>query len=285
MCLLNVVLPNFFNVSQPMNLLIIVKSSVEEFDERNVVRNTWGKESLQLGVHYVFSVGWSEKEIINRKLFNESVQHKDILQINVIENYHHLALKKYMTLKWIIHLKIKNIFFTDTDIMIFPKRLKSLSVKYERKNNLIFGYCWLTETQVVRDSSSKSCIPKSVWSKDTYPPFCSGAAHFFSGDVARKLLDAIPNGADNWRWAYQMDLIEDVAFTGILREGANVTIENVSGFMKFGNHANNPCLGYFRWITSFFVCKSEIVGIVNSFRPPNIFETCWNEYVLTVNKC
>lgn len=265
--------------------MIIVKSSVDEFQQRNMVRTTWAGGALDIGMVVIFSVGYSENKTINKLVLNESSKHRDIFQTNVLENYHHFVLKTYTTLHWLYSLKIKVLFFTDSDIIIFPSQLCKLTKKLATMNNTISGLCWTQPTAVVRDPTSKSCVPKSVWSENTYPPFCSGGAYLMTGDVPGKLLRAIPSGTNNWRWAYKMDLIEDVVFTGVLRTAANVTLEPSEKFVKFGSHSSNPCFGVYRLISYSYICLYPAAAIINSFKPPAMYEQCWTSYNSIVKTC
>lgn len=210
-------------------ILFVVKSAIEEFKERNVIRKTWMPKALSLNMSIIFSVAISLNSSVNNLLMNEANKFGDILQASFLESYHRLALKTYFNMRWINqHCSgLGYVFVTVSDVIVFPHALLNLTMTMAPINNTILGYCWLSGSRPTRDKKFISYISEKVWPDSKYPPYCNGSGYLMTGDVPEKLLKAIPGGPDNWQWAYKMDHLEDVVFTGYLRQRANVNIKQV----------------------------------------------------------
>lgn len=254
-------------------MLIMIKSAINEFEERKAIRKTWLPKALKLNMTVIFSVGFAESETINEKILNETKLYGDILQTNFVESYHHLALKTYSNMRWISSYcsNIERVFFTDSDVIVFPEALLEMATNLKNQNTVV-GHCWMTGAPPVRDNTSKSYMPKEVWSQDMYPPYCSGTGYFMTGDVPDKLLNVIPNGSDNWRWAHRLDHLEDVVFTGLLTSMAKVRIQ----------HTNH--IIYNRESLWFDLCQRKTISL-HSFRPAEFFMKTYTSYMEYVKHC
>lgn len=87
-------------------LLIVIKSRVDHFEHRQVLRETWAKQQEEYGlVERMFSLGLTKENInetseINRKLRIENLNHGDIVQSSFIDDYYNNTLKMMMGIRW-----------------------------------------------------------------------------------------------------------------------------------------------------------------------------------------
>ena len=78
----------------PSSLLVAVTSAVHHQAMRSQIRSTWGRECLcLLNCHYVFIMGRSHSQEENLKVRQESLEHKDVLQVDFMDSYNNLTLK------------------------------------------------------------------------------------------------------------------------------------------------------------------------------------------------
>lgn len=226
-------------------------------------------KALSLNMSIIFSVGISSDTSINDRLMAEANKFGDSLQTNFLESYHRLTLKVYASMMWISKYcsGLGYVFVTDTDVIVVPQSLLDLSQTMAPINNTVIGHCYLSGSTPVRYNKSKWYISEEAWPYPTYPQYCSGTGYLMTGDVPDKLLNAIPGGPENWQWAYKRDHIEDVIFTGYLRQLANVTVKHDEQFISKRNYLD---LYSGRTIT------------IHSFRPAKEYQMMYNVLVQKV---
>ena len=83
------------NKTQPL-LLMMIHSSPGNFKKRNVIRETWGKETSF--VTTLFLIGWSEE--YQMELEKEDMKYGDLIQGNFVDAYRNMTYKHVMALKW-----------------------------------------------------------------------------------------------------------------------------------------------------------------------------------------
>lgn len=86
--------------ADPVFLLLVIKSSPSNYERRELVRRTWGRERQILGVQLrrLFLVGTDSKPLearkVNRLLAMEAQTHGDILQWDFYDTFFNLTLKQ-----------------------------------------------------------------------------------------------------------------------------------------------------------------------------------------------
>lgn len=86
--------------AQPVFLLLVIKSSPSNYERRELVRRTWGRERRVRGVQLrrLFLVGTApdplEARKVNRLLAMEARVHQDILQWDFHDSFFNLTLKQ-----------------------------------------------------------------------------------------------------------------------------------------------------------------------------------------------
>ena len=86
--------------ADPVFLLLVIKSSPSNYERRELVRRTWGRERQILGVQLrrLFLVGTDSNPLearkVNRLLAMEARTHEDILQWDFYDTFFNLTLKQ-----------------------------------------------------------------------------------------------------------------------------------------------------------------------------------------------
>ncbi|XP_026988917.1 UDP-GlcNAc:betaGal beta-1,3-N-acetylglucosaminyltransferase 7, like [Tachysurus fulvidraco] len=180
-----------------VDVLIVVKSVIEQHDRREAVRRTWGKEHTIKGkiIKTLFLLGTPtpEKDTKNlQKLLEyENRLYGDILQWNFMDTFFNLTLKEINFLRWfdIYCTKVSFIFKGDDDVFVNPSNLMDLidfRTQDKKVQNLFVGDT-ISKAVPIRNNKSKYYIPKELYDKP-YPPYVGGGGFVMSADLARRLL-------------------------------------------------------------------------------------------------
>ncbi|XP_060912255.1 acetylgalactosaminyl-O-glycosyl-glycoprotein beta-1,3-N-acetylglucosaminyltransferase-like [Labrus mixtus] len=180
--------------SSEVFLLLVIKSSPENYDRRETLRKTWANESLQnsVWVRRIFIIGSMgldiEKKRVNKVLKLEQSQHNDILQWDFKDTFYNLTLKQILFLEWMERNCPKARFLLNGDDDVFVninnvvKYLQSLEDNDGSKH--LFTGCLVRGMPPIRDSWSKYFVPVQLYKLDSYLPYCSGGGFLLSGYTA-----------------------------------------------------------------------------------------------------
>ncbi|XP_020382360.1 N-acetyllactosaminide beta-1,3-N-acetylglucosaminyltransferase 2-like [Rhincodon typus] len=223
-------------------LLLVIKSIAANFERRQAIRETWGKEGTVDGVQVrtIFLLGSASNvgdgPDLWRLLELEDRLYGDLLQWEFKDTLFNLTLKDYLFLKWAtVHCPhVRYIFKGDDDVFVntpvMVAYLKSLSNK---SSQLYVGQTIVNATPL-RDKKSKYSVPKSFYD-GAYPAYAGGGGFLYSGNLVRSLYiisHYIP-----------FFPIDDV-FTGMCFMALEVSSLHHPGFQTFDiepKHRNNPC--------------------------------------------
>ncbi|XP_051509172.1 UDP-GlcNAc:betaGal beta-1,3-N-acetylglucosaminyltransferase 7-like [Myxocyprinus asiaticus] len=220
--------------SGEVDVLVVVKSVIEEHDRREAVRKTWGKEQVIEGMRIktLFLLGTPSTGKDSRNL-QALVQYEDrtygdILQWDFLDTFFNLTLKEVNFLRWfnIYCRKVPFIFKGDDDVFVHTKNLVELiGFKIEEKKvvNLIVGDT-IFKAKPIRNRQSKYFIPKELYDQP-YPPYLGGGGFLMSSQVAQRLFVVSEN--------VELYPIDDV-FLGMCLQKLNITPELHLGFRTFG---------------------------------------------------
>ena len=197
--------------TSPNDLIILVKTSVQNFEARQVIRQTWGDMTRyrNFSTEIVFMVGWSSSDEIEEAVFEEHKQHGDILQGGFRENYYNLTIKVQMGLHWLHnhcnHFKYS--VFIDDDVYLSPKNLlrylinpnqyplnseiKQFNSITNVSTGLFAGYKASTINRIpIRFNFHKWYVTLKDYPYTFYPPFIIGGVHIMSRLTIQKLYYA-----------------------------------------------------------------------------------------------
>jgi len=152
----------------------------------------------------------------------------DMIVVDIVEHYHNLTLKTYAMMRYVQRYcpHVKCVVKSDSDtILNLPKLYKICENSIAPK---IIGYCW--PSQPHRNPSSKWYVPTFVYPKPTFPALCTGTAYMLIGaNIATRLINTL-NLTDFYRSVNYRRLGEDIVFTALIAERANIPRENTAGF-------------------------------------------------------
>uniref|UniRef100_A0A914WTP0 Hexosyltransferase n=1 Tax=Plectus sambesii TaxID=2011161 RepID=A0A914WTP0_9BILA len=124
---------------------------------------------------------------------------------------------------------------SDSDTVVNIPAMEKLCSK--TKSLSILGSCGASWP--IRDPGSKWFTPTWVW-PGIYPKFCLGSAYMLVGQNAAKQLLAHVNKTNFFRSSNFRKMGEDVVWTGIVAEKAQINRTHTVGFSS-GSSANFHC--------------------------------------------
>ncbi|MBN3299614.1 beta-1,3-galactosyltransferase 2 [Amia ocellicauda] len=178
-------------------LVLMVPVAPHNREARDIIRQTWGNESLIAGVAIVriFALGLPSGDRapqIQAELKKESQEHHDIIQKDFLDSYRNLTIKTMAILDWLVSycpgasyaMKIDTDTFLNVDNLV--NKLLDPHAPHP-KQDYITGVV-IVNGEARRDTGSKWYMPFEVYPKSTYPLYVSGIGYVFSLDLAKKVL-------------------------------------------------------------------------------------------------
>ncbi|XP_073510292.1 beta-1,3-galactosyltransferase 2-like [Phyllobates terribilis] len=193
--------PYKFLINQPEKclmrkpfLVLLVSGESQDGNARDAIRTTWGNISNYEGVDIIriFLVGISSimTDTTQKLLETESTLYEDIVQQDFLDTYINLTLKTLMGMEWVIKFcsNASYVMKVDSDVFLNVNYLvhQLLHPESPPRSNYITGFI-VRYSGPIRDKESKWYIPEEAYPGDTYPPYPSGPAYVFSGDMAQKI--------------------------------------------------------------------------------------------------
>ncbi|XP_043910684.1 N-acetyllactosaminide beta-1,3-N-acetylglucosaminyltransferase 3-like, partial [Protopterus annectens] len=186
--------------SDKVFLLLVIKSSPNNYERREVIRKTWGQERIYSGmqIRRIFILGVTSKEKERKKfqqlIRTENQQYRDILQWDFYDTFFNLTLKQVLFYEWFIeHCPyVKFLFNGDDDIFVNSDDMVHYLVGLKGNNgdeHLYVGQV-IANVGPIRHKSSKYCVPEQVYPSNSYPPYCTGGGIVMSGFTAREIYHA-----------------------------------------------------------------------------------------------
>ncbi|XP_014353207.2 beta-1,3-galactosyltransferase 2-like [Latimeria chalumnae] len=178
-------------------LVLLIPTGPAEIHARNVIRETWGNETLipRVTIIRLFFIGLPVKivEPLQQHLEEESSVHHDIIQRDFLESYSNLTIKTMTSLEWLADFCPEADYAMKVDADMFlniEKLVKSLlNLDIPTRQNYFTGAPFIHH-RPFRDKNSKWYMPKNVFPGKEYPPFCSGTGYVFSVNITWKILEA-----------------------------------------------------------------------------------------------
>ncbi|XP_075692337.1 N-acetyllactosaminide beta-1,3-N-acetylglucosaminyltransferase 2-like isoform X2 [Rhinoderma darwinii] len=168
-------------------LLLAIKSSPQNFAQRQAVRDTWGAEKNYGGkyVRLVFLLGTVTVLDLSPLLEYENSRSHDLLQWDFADTFFNLTLKDQLFLGWARTYCAKASYILKGDDDVFVRthnivRVLSL-LSSQRRHSLYMGHV-VKLAKPYRDPRSKYYIPASFY-MGMYPPYAGGGGYVFSGSL------------------------------------------------------------------------------------------------------
>ncbi|XP_030640473.1 UDP-GlcNAc:betaGal beta-1,3-N-acetylglucosaminyltransferase 7, like [Chanos chanos] len=217
-----------------VDLLVVVKSVIEQHDRREAVRKTWGREQVinEKKIKTLFLLGspsiGKDAKNLQKLLEYEDRIYGDILQWDFMDTFFNLTLKEVNFLRWfdIYCSHIPFIFKGDDDVFVNTDNLVELigfKIEEEKVHNLFVGDT-IAKAIPIRNRQSKYYIPKELYDKP-YPPYVGGGGFLMSSELARKLFVVSED--------LELYPIDDV-FLGMCLQKLQIAPEMHPGFKTFG---------------------------------------------------
>ncbi|XP_035668529.1 putative UDP-GlcNAc:betaGal beta-1,3-N-acetylglucosaminyltransferase LOC100288842 [Branchiostoma floridae] len=187
---------------QDFVLLALVETSPHRFQQRAVIRRSWGqniaakseKENLKWQV--VFVMGTASDAMTEERLVDESLQYNDILQGKFEDHREEDNLKVTLGFQW-VNSTFSNgscvpsfVLKTDDNVLVNMKVLAPWARDaHEISQNLFMGHV-LRGGRPTRDQSEPRYISEAKYPRDDFPNFAQGPVYMFSLDVVIRMVKA-----------------------------------------------------------------------------------------------
>ncbi|XP_050418218.2 beta-1,3-galactosyltransferase 1-like [Patella vulgata] len=226
-------------------------------EQRNAIRKTWmsfaGNNTSN--VRYLFMLGKSSNDELNKKVAEEATIFNDILMEDFHDSYQNLTYKTMMGFKYVTKFcnHTKYVLKIDDDIWLnMPSLLKLLQKEGNKLTAAVGGACHASAGPI-RSKSSKWYASFTSYPSNSYPGFCSGTGYVLSANVAQKVYEVSKN--------VPFFHLEDV-YVALCIKKLNYKLIRFSGFLK-GWSKNNLC-----------AMKSDDTRTCHQV-PPNILTSAW----------
>ncbi|KAG8437657.1 hypothetical protein GDO86_008390, partial [Hymenochirus boettgeri] len=250
-------------------LLIAIKSTVEEFDRRESVRKTWGREGLISGVRVqrVFLLGTPKNKtavsVWESLMRQESHYFKDILLWDFIDTFFNLTLKEIHFLSWAEEFcgNVQFIFKGDADVFVNVENIINFLQNQTPSEDLFVGDI-IHQARPIRSKKSKYYIPETMYGLGMYPSYAGGGGFLMSVATMKKLSQACKE--------VELFPIDDV-FLGMCLQRINLKPTLHEGFKTFG--ITKPSAA--PHMETFDPCFYRDLMVVHSLKPAEIW-LMWN---------
>nr|XP_057930992.1 UDP-GlcNAc:betaGal beta-1,3-N-acetylglucosaminyltransferase 9 [Doryrhamphus excisus] len=246
-------------------MLIAVKSVAADFDKRQVVRRTWGREDGSIRTVFLLGVPRNRTALPlwDQLLTYESQIFKDILLWDFEDTFFNLTLKETHFLEWVNRTcsHVRFIFKGDADVYVNIENILELLQGQKSNRDLFIGDI-IVNAKPIRRRTSKYFVPEFVYGAALYPSYAGGGGFVMSGYTARRLSSA----------CQQVELfpIDDV-FLGMCLQLIGIKPSRHQGFRTFGI----PRPSAAPHLQTFDPCFYRELMVVHSLSVPQIW-LMWN---------
>lgn len=214
-------------------LLVFVHSAPSHIQQRQIIRETWGRKDGVPGLQVIFLLGKPNNTATQDSIKSENARYNDIIQGNFVDSYRNLTYKHIMGLKWITYFcqHAAYVLKADDDVFIDTIQL----AQYVRSNfgarapkHLMFCFT-IQRPYVKRSQDSKWYVSFKEYPSHNYPTYCSGWSILMSPDVVFELYTESTKHHYFW--------IDDVHVTGILAQKIGIKHKSFNGFLDIDEYA------------------------------------------------
>lgn len=204
---------NICSDSKNVSYIMIVHTATEHFNQRNLIRETWGQRKLNIRI--VFVLGETANNHTQDMLNFECKQNKDMVQGNFLDSYHNLTHKAVLGLRWVSEYcaHARYVVKVDDDVFLNVFRISEfLGTGITPRKNI---WCELRDvgySRIQRDDRWKWKVEEDDFKNFTFFPFshCTGGFVIYTSDLVQDLF--IASNIVPFFW------IDDVYVTGMLTE-------------------------------------------------------------------
>lgn len=206
-----------------LQIIFIVKSYVLNFGQRIAIRQTWGGMTT-LRSRTVFIVGYLDG--IDHLVQLESRIYKDIVQLNLPDQYGNIVYKTIYSLLWLFHHNIEAEFihFVDDDRLVIPSNIYNYATNNIYSTDLVMVGYKLDLSRPNRNTNSKTYISQEEYPFYYYPPYIIGGTILTNFKTVRLLANAVA--------FIKVIPIEDV-YIGIVAMMFNIKLKHYFRFLPY----------------------------------------------------
>ncbi|XP_076009652.1 N-acetyllactosaminide beta-1,3-N-acetylglucosaminyltransferase 3-like [Genypterus blacodes] len=249
-------------------LFLVIKSSPENYDRREVLRKTWAEERLHNGkwIRRVFISGTTntglEKERLNDLLKLEQRDYNDILQWDFNDSFFNLTLKQVLFLEWMERNCPYAGFLLNGDDDVFAHTDNMVAYLQGLKDNngskhLFTGHL-IAGVGPIRHPGSKYYVPEQVYESESYPPYCGGGGFLLSGYTAMVI----------YNMSHSITIVPiDDAYMGMCLTKAGLSPSSHMGVKTGGLYIPSDKVDRYN------PCYYKELLLVHRFLPPQIYLT------------
>ena len=179
------------NCNTEYDVIFLVTSFARHFERRAWIRNAWGESQMWLNAKkwkVIFNVGAvkADTTIVNQQLKQESKKFKDLLVLDIPEDFHKLSQKVMVALNW-VHQKttFKFVLKTDDDIFIHVDRVMRVLTNAWSHENFV-GHAM--RGQPPERNKGRYGVTKEEWPGKMFDPYCSGGGFLLSHSIINKMI-------------------------------------------------------------------------------------------------
>ncbi|XP_051514323.1 N-acetyllactosaminide beta-1,3-N-acetylglucosaminyltransferase 2-like [Myxocyprinus asiaticus] len=267
-------------------LLLAIKTQTANFENREAIRQTWGRTGMVRGqgrqglVRRVFLLGKTEDLHTEKELQLEANEYGDIIQWDFMDTFFNLTLKDVLFWDWFSRLcpHAHFIFKGDDDVFVRMPAVLDYLLKEEEKAderpskeptqpNEMEGFVVgdvINNAMPIRSNGTKYYIPESFY-KGLYPSYPGGGGVVYSGSLAHRLFEV-----SQWVHIFPID---DV-YLGMCLKRLGVSPIHHPAFLTFDfpkEESKDPC-------------ANHTILLVHKRSPAEMFRL-WNETSMPSSKC
>ncbi|XP_059155660.1 beta-1,3-galactosyltransferase 1-like isoform X2 [Physella acuta] len=206
--------PDLCRSAHVIDIIIIVHTSPANLENRQRIRESFGKEDnfLPFHVRVAFLLGRTTNQTLERILWFEHATYNDTIMASFTDSYHNLTLKGVMGYQWVSQhcANSKFVLKIDDDVIInMYKLLYSFLNHMNGKTKSIFCNVWYKDTMpILRDGKWK--VESHMFARrKTFPyDYCSGFVVLMTTDLMAPMYEAALTTPFFW--------IDDVYLFGML---------------------------------------------------------------------
>ncbi|KAK3096139.1 hypothetical protein FSP39_023656 [Pinctada imbricata] len=178
-----------------LTVLILISTGPDGAQGRTAVRETWGTLcNVENSIACLFVLGKRDDVNLHKSIKEESEKYNDIIQFDFKDSYSNLTYKTMSALRWATEFcpEAQYVMKTDTDVYVNTEILSKMLSHGAPRTNFLGGNCW-TESNPQRSRNSKWYVSFKSYSRQKFPPMCSGTGYILSKDTVVKLLQKSRN--------------------------------------------------------------------------------------------
>ncbi|RVE49555.1 hypothetical protein evm_005783 [Chilo suppressalis] len=192
------------NTIEKLDLFIVVKSAMQNFDHRTAIRHTYGQEDLIPGriIKVLFFLGIDNghpKTELQKQINEEIIKFKDIIQMDFHDTYYNNTIKTMMSFRWLYeHCSTADYYlFTDDDMYISVNNLLDhiqdtivppKQELNEKEKHVYTGYVFKSSPLRLITSKWRVSLDEYPW--DKWPPYITAGAYLVSNRSMKALYVA-----------------------------------------------------------------------------------------------